>query len=216
MPRRCAACDDSLMRFESGICLHCLNDLPLTRFHGDPSNPVARLFWGKIELQAASSLLHFQRTGKVQRMLHRLKYKQDKEVGLLLGRLMGQAIEECGRFAAVDALLAVPMHPRKQRTRGYNQSQVLVEGIQEVWPKEAIGGDLLRVVQTPSQTRKGRLDRWKNVKEAFHVPDPAKLAGKHVLIVDDVVTTGATIEGCAKALAGVPDLRLSLFTAACA
>ena len=116
----------------------------------------------------------------------------------------------------MDTLLAVPLHKKKERSRGFNQSQLLVEGIQQVWELDSAGRELMRVVRTPSQTKRGRLDRWLNVKEAFHLPDPEALRGKHVLIVDDVVTTGATIEGCVKALEAVPDLRISLFTAACA
>ena len=100
--------------------------------------------------------------------------------------------------------------------RGYNQRQVLVDGMRQVWPLESVGKDLVRVVRTPSQTKRSRLDRWLNVKEAFQLPDPERLRGKHVLIVDDVVTTGSTLEGCAKALSGVPDIRISVYTAACA
>lgn len=216
LPRRCAACDTGLMRFEECLCLGCLQDLPRTRFHQDPLNRVERLFHGKVQLEAASALLHFSRRGMVQRMLHRLKYANDRNVGMMLGRLMAEELQACHRFSTVDTLLPVPLHPRKQRMRGYNQSQVLVEGMCEVWPLPSFGDELLRVVRTPSQTRQGRLDRWRNVKEAFHLPDPESLQGRHVLLVDDVVTTGATVEACALALSNVPGIRISLFTAACA
>jgi len=215
-PRRCSGCDEPLLKFETGICLGCLMDLPLTRFHNDPKNQVARLFWGKVELEAASSLLYFNRHGKVQRMLHRLKYKHDMEVADLLGRLMARELMACPRFQDVDALLAIPLHPGKERKRGYNQSQLLVDGIRTEWPKDSVEGSLRRVQYTTSQTRKGRMDRWSNVKEAFHLPDPMALKDRHVLLVDDVVTTGATIEGCVKALSQVPGIRVSLFTVACA
>lgn len=216
VPRRCGGCDTTLMRFESGLCLGCLEELPRTRYHDDTGNPVERLFWGKVELQAASAYLHFSAEGMVQRMLHRIKYGGDLELGLLLGRLMAEDLVKSARFRDVDTFMAVPLHPRKQRMRGYNQSQLLVDGMREVWPLNSTGGDLLRVVRTPSQTRRGRLDRWLNVKEAFQLPDPDALRGRHVLLVDDVVTTGATIEGCVKALSVVPGLRISLYTAACA
>lgn len=216
LPRCCASCDEPLMRFEKGICLTCLEDLPRTRFHDDPRNPVAQLFWGKVQLEAASSLLFFNRTGKAQRMLHRLKYKQDKEVGNLLGRIMAMDLMESTRFASVDRFMAVPLHPRKERMRGFNQSQVLVDGMREVWPLPASDTTLLRAVVTPSQTKKGRLERWHNVKAAFQLPDPEALRDQHVLLVDDVVTTGSTIEACAQVLSAVPGIRISLFTAACA
>ncbi len=216
VPRRCAGCDTTLMSFEECLCLGCMEDLPRTRFHEDAANRVEQLFWGKLKLESASALLHFARKGMVQHMLHRIKYQQDQDTGLFLGRLMGEELKDSPRFASVDMLLAVPLHPRKQRSRGYNQAQLLVDGMCETWPHPSVGRELMRVVRTPSQTKRGRLDRWLNVKEAFHLPDPGALQGKHVLIVDDVVTTGATIEGCVHALRTVPDLRVSLFTAACA
>lgn len=204
------------MRSEEVLCLACERDLPLTRFHDDPRNRVEQLFWGKVPLQAASAWLHFGPRGKVQRMLHRLKYAHDRDVGLWLGRGMATELMASQRFAGVDTLMPVPLHPRKERQRGYNQSQVIVEGMREAWPLEAAAGGLMRVVRTPSQTRRGRLDRWRNVREAFRLDDPERLRGRHVLLVDDVITTGATLEGCIKALSAVPDLRISVCTVACA
>lgn len=216
VPRRCGGCDKGLMHFERCLCMTCEQDLPLTRFHEDAENRVEQLFRGKVQLNAASALLHFSATGMVQRMLHRLKYHHDRQLGLHMGRLMGEELATSLRFATVDALLPVPLHPRKEHMRGYNQSQVLVDGMRQRWPLESIGKGLVRVIRTPSQTHRSRLDRWLNVKEAFHLPRPEELRGRHVLIVDDVVTTGATLEGCVKALSAVPDIRISVFTAACA
>lgn len=216
VPRRCAGCDGTLLRFEECLCTTCLADLPFTRFHDDPANRVEQLFWGKASLAAASALLQFSATGMVQRILHRMKYRQDLETGRYMGRLMGEALKSCPRFSHVDAVIAVPLHPRKQRQRGYNQSRLLVEGILEVWPKEDPHKALQRTAFTASQTKRGRMDRWTNVKEAFAVKDIDVLRDRHVLLVDDVVTTGATIEGCVKALSTIPGTRVSLFTVACA
>jgi ComF family protein len=216
MPRRCAACDMGLMRFEESLCMMCMRDLPRARFHDDPSNRVEQLFWGKLQLEAASAFLLFSRSGKVQRMLHRLKYGNDHTVGHVLGRLMAEELMASDRFRTVDTLMPVPLHPRKERMRGFNQSQVLVDGMRQVWPLPCATKELMRVVKTPSQTRRGRLDRWTNVKEAFQLADPEALRDRHVLLVDDVVTTGATLEGCAKALDEVPGLRISICTVACA
>lgn len=204
------------MHFEDCICLACVEDLPRTRFHEDPNNQVEQLFRGKVEITAASSFLFFIRTGKVQHMLHRLKYQNERHVGMFLGRLMAEDLRDSPRFQSVDCFLPVPLHPRKEFMRGYNQSQVLVDGMRQRWPLPSIGKGLVRVVRTPSQTRRSRLDRWRNVKEAFHLPEPEKLRGKHVLIVDDVVTTGATLEGCILALSVVPEIRISVYTVACA
>ncbi|MCB9193454.1 MAG: ComF family protein [Flavobacteriales bacterium] len=204
------------MRNEESLCLRCLSDLPRTYWHADPGNPVEQLFWGKVELHAASSFLRFMRHGRVQRILHQLKYRGDQAVGLQLGRLMAEDLFACDRFASVDAIVAVPLHRAKLRKRGYNQSQVLVDGMCSVHPLEQLGGDLLRVVRTTSQTRKGRWDRWTNVKEAFELGDVRAFHGRHVLLVDDVVTTGATLEGCIRTLRQAEDLRISVYTAASA
>jgi ComF family protein len=216
LPRRCAGCDTALMRFEPGLCLGCLSDLPQTRFHEDPDNPVEQLFRGKVPLASASAFLYFYRSGSVQHMLHRLKYKHDRDIGLLLGRMMGEVLKTSPRFATVDTLVAVPLHPRKERARGYNQSQVIIDGMLRTWPLAAPRHALVRTTATRSQTRKGRLERWLNVKEVFTVRDHTELAGRHVLLVDDVVTTGSTLEACALALLALPGTRVSVFTAACA
>jgi ComF family protein len=216
VPNRCAGCDRGLMRWEKSICLRCAEDLPRNRFHDDQDNAVEQLFRGKLRLQAASAFVKFTPKGHVQRMLHRLKYQADREVGLELGRRMGKEAMASRRFADVEIALAVPLHPRKLLQRGYNQAQVLVDGMCLEWPVRSMGAELLRVSSTSSQTKRGRLDRWLNVKEAFHVADPASLRGKHVLLVDDVITTGATIEACVLALSGIEGLRISVLSCACA
>mgnify|MGYP003393595709 CR=1 FL=1 len=216
IPRHCAGCDRPLHRTEGNICLVCLSDLPRTRFHDDPDNRIELLFRGCVQLEAASAFLHFSRSGRVQHILHRLKYRGDREAGLTLGRLMGREVKECARFHTVDTVLAVPLHRRKERARGYNQSQILVDGLREEWPLTDAQHGLQRVVRTATQTKRGRLDRWRNVMEAFEVSKPALLEGKHILLVDDVVTTGATMESCIRTLQQVPGVRVSVLTAACA
>ena len=182
----------------------------------DPDNAVSSLFKGRVPLTAAGALLRFDRSGKVQRILHHLKYKGDEGAGLALGRLMGQELKKSDRFAGVDTLMAVPLHASKERARGFNQSQVIVNGILEEWPLRIVHQELMRVTRTPSQTHKGRLDRWQNVKEAFQLAGAETLMGAHVLLVDDVVTTGATLESCVRTLLGVPEVRVSVCAAACA
>jgi ComF family protein len=216
LPRRCAGCDQALMAFEHSICMECVADLPRLRGYDDPENKVEQVFRGRVRLVAASAFLQFNKGGMVQHMLHRLKYKGDTDLGLELGRRMAEDAMSSRRFADVDLALAVPLHPKKEKQRGYNQSQVLVDGMLRAWPLEGMKHQLLRVLHTSSQTRRGRMSRWGNVKEAFRTADPGSLAGKHVLLVDDVVTTGATIEGCALALSAVPGIRISVLTCACA
>ncbi|MDX9751737.1 MAG: ComF family protein [Flavobacteriales bacterium] len=214
MPPLCSACDRGLMPFERALCLDCLRDLPLARFGGFADNPVAQRFRGRVRIEAASALLRFVPGGKVQRVLHRLKYANDERAGLLLGRLMAEDILRCGRFATVDAIVPVPLHPRRKRQRGYNQSEVLARGMREAWDVPVRCEALTRAVRTATQTRRGRIERWSNVRTAFTVPRPAEVQGRHLLLVDDVVTTGATIEACATALLAVPGARVSVYTAA--
>ncbi len=216
LPRRCAGCDQGLMGFEQSICSECVDDLPRLRGHDDPLNKVEQVFKGRVRLHAASAFLQFSKDGMVQHMLHRIKYQHDQLLANELGRRMAEDIMDSPRFSTVDLLLPVPLHPHKERMRGYNQSQLLVDGMRQVWPVEGLAKGLVRVVRTPSQTKRGRLDRWQNVKEAFQLPDATPLQGRHVLIVDDVVTTGATLEGCLRMLRDVPGVRASVYTAACA
>jgi ComF family protein len=177
---------------------------------------VERLFQGKFRVEAASAFLHFSTDGMVQRMLHRLKYKGDDAIGKELGRRMARDVMGSRRFADVDVAIAVPLHPKKLHQRGYNQAQLLVEGMREEWPLQNVDDRLLRIVSTSSQTRRGRLDRWQNVRTAFAVANESALKDKHVLLVDDVITTGATIEACARALENVPGVRISVLACACA
>jgi ComF family protein len=215
-PTRCGSCDSALMRWENVLCLRCRKDLPLARQHDDPRNRVEQLFFGRATLEAASSFLLFDRAGSAQRMLHRLKYKGDVELGLELGRMMAKDLQTSTRFTSVDMLMAVPLHPRKEKQRGYNQSQVLVDGMRQVMQLPVVDRGLVRVVATASQTRRSRFDRWLNVKDSFHLPEPELLRDRHILLVDDVVTTGATLQGCITALGAAPGVKVSVYTVACA
>ena len=180
----------------------------------DARNPVAQLFWGRVPLEAAGALLRFNTGGKVQHMLHRLKYKGDRHVGMGMGRLMGEEAQASPLFSSVDTVMAVPLHPRKERARGFNQAQVLADGLRQTWPLKPAGNELLRVLHTSSQTKRSRMDRWQNVQQAFAIGRTKTLDNAHVLLVDDVVTTGATLESCARALLEVPGVKVSVLTAA--
>lgn len=214
-PRRCASCDRALLRHEGFICTYCERDLPFARAHDDPQNKVEQLFQGKVELAAATSLFLFNRAGVVQRILHRLKYKGDMDLGIELGKLMARDLAESSRFKDIDLLMPVPLHPKRERIRGYNQSAVLAEGMNCIL-KRKVCRNLKRIQQTPSQTRKGRLARWENVEKAFHLHKPHSLEGRHILLIDDVITTGATVESCVRMLQQVPGVKVSLYTCAIA
>ncbi len=216
LPRCCTGCDQALMAHEQTLCGECVEDLPRLRSQDDPGNKVELVFRGRVRLQAASAFLQFTKDGMVQHLLHRLKYKGERDVGMELGRRMAEEVMPSPRFADVDVLVAVPLHRNKEKQRGYNQAQVLVDGMHEVWPLPRRETGLLRMVHTSTQTRRGRLARWGNVESAFQPADPESLRNAHVLLVDDVVTTGATLLSCARALEGIPGIRISVLACACA
>lgn len=209
-PRVCPACDEVLGLEDRDICFTCRHTLPETDYHTFPGNPVAVHFWGKVPLTAATALYHFSKDGKVQHMLHHLKYKHRKDIGLLLGNFLAKTLKDHPVFSTCDLIVPVPLHPKKQLQRGYNQSAVIAEGIAEK-TGIPVGKDILiRNTYTATQTRKGRLERWQNVDGKFILTKPEAIAEKHVLLIDDVVTTGATLEACAKVLLSQPGTKVAV------
>lgn len=196
-PHRCPGCGDILHGRRECVCPECLSRLPETDFAGQPANPVERLFWGRVAVDAATSRYYFTSDSALQGVLHALKYQGDKATGTLLGRLLGRSLADSGRFDDIDALIPMPLHPRKQRLRGYNQAEVIARGVSDVTGIPVIIDALTRRRFTDTQTKKSRLERWRNVSDAFHLPDPGTLQGRRLLLVDDVVTTGSSLEACA-------------------
>jgi ComF family protein len=209
-PPLCAACGEALMRQERALCLSCLAELPLTGFHRDMENPVAQLFWGRVMVEYATAFISLYRDSRYRNILYALKYGGQYRIGRDMGRMFGRTLSDTS-FMQADVLLAVPLHRRRMRHRGYNQSDMIARGMAEVMGKPLLRGLVRRTVPNPSQTSKSRIERWENVKGIFTVTDPAVLADRHVLLVDDVVTTGATFEACAAALltAGVAKVSLA-------
>ncbi len=197
-PPHCAACKGSLLRAESGICTHCRYHLPRTHYLAEPDNPVAQRFWGKVPLVHATAYLKFIKNGRTQNLLYALKYYHQPELGRQVGHWFGLALRQ--HFGAVfEVVVPVPLHPRRQRQRGYNQSEYIAQGIGMAL--DVPWANALRRVQfAQSQTRLSRWARWQNVATVFEVAEAAPIAGRHVLLVDDVVTTGATLEASAHQL----------------
>ncbi|HEX2935521.1 MAG TPA: ComF family protein [Bacteroidales bacterium] len=212
-PRICPACDNPLVRNEEFLCTTCLMDLPRTHFHKDPENEVAQMFWGRIKVENASAYLYFQKKSKVQHLLHKLKYKGDKEIGRFLGRMAGNELKETP-FGQIDMIISLPLHPKKQKIRGYNQSEMIALGLGEAMGKKIETNVLIRKFANTTQTRKHRYERWLNVEEVFEVVNYDKIANKHVLLVDDVVTTGATLEASAGELLKAGNTKVSIVTLA--
>lgn len=209
-PRICFACGNTLFRHENVLCTHCLFELPKTNFHRFPDSPLDKVFWGRVPLQRTAALYYFSKGGKVQHLIHQLKYKGQREVGIYMGKLLGRDLKAEPGFDSIQAILPVPLHPRKQRKRGYNQSEQFAFGLSESMGISLDVHSFIRTVATDTQTRKSRFARYENVKEIFRVTHPEKLENRHLLLVDDVITTGATLESCANILLQVPGVRLSV------
>ena len=176
-------------------------------------NPVARIFWGRVNVQTATSFLFFSKKGRVQSLIHQLKYKHQKEVGIYLGSLFGQSLIESPFYSNLDFIIPVPLHPKKLNIRGYNQSLMIAVGMNKSMKIDVFHG-LVRKLHSSTQTKKSRYQRWENVKDIFEVLEPEKLEGKRVLLIDDVLTTGATLEACATVISDIPDIKIYIATLA--
>ena len=213
-PLKCPACGKSLFPSEKSICTRCLYYLPRTQYHLTKNNPVARLFWGRVKLTSASSFLRFSPNGRVQRLIHHIKYGKGIESAAMLGELYGKDLSLSNSFNLIDLIIPVPLHPRKEKKRGFNQSQIFAQGIAKSLGKPLDSSLVIRSNDTETQTKKSRIARWFNVGDAFRVEKELQLMGKHVLLVDDMVTTGATLEACANKILSVPGTSVSIATIA--
>ncbi len=213
-PNVCLACGNTLYRQEEVICFSCLYKLPKTGFHFHAENPVSRVFWGRVDIQAATSFLFFSKGGSVQHLVHALKYKGLKEAGVYLGKLFGSDLQQSELFKPVEIVVPVPLHPKKERKRGFNQSTCIAKGIADAMNIPCVDDNLIRKVHTSTQTKKSRYSRWDNVKGVFGLVHPAVFENRKLLLVDDVLTTGATLESCAACLLQIPGVRVSVATLA--
>jgi ComF family protein len=213
-PDICAACGNSLWKHERIICTFCQLHLPLTNFHLERDNPVSRIFWGRVRIESAASLYYFNKGNRVQHLIHQLKYKGRKDIGILLGQYYGPWLKNSPFFDTVSMIIPVPLYKKKLMQRGYNQSEQFALGLSGSMKVTVDAKAVSRTRDTETQTRKSRYRRWQNVDGLFVVNDPARLSGHHILLVDDVITTGATIEACIQALQDIPDVVISVATIA--
>lgn len=214
-PKNCAACNLNLAHGEDMICISCLYKLPRTYYHRLKHNPVSQKFEGRLPVRAAFSFLFFHKGNLSQILLHQLKYKGRQDFGERLGALFAKDLTEDG-YTAPDVLIPLPLHPARLAWRGYNQCDSIARGIQKYLNIE-IGYEIVkRVVANPTQTRKTRYDRWLNVKHIFEVTHPENIRGKHVLLLDDVITTGATLEACGDSILRAGAREISIATIATA
>lgn len=213
-PHNCEGCGSDILYDTQFLCAKCLHRLPESGFFSKAANPVEKLFYGRLTVQYAGAAYYFTKDSLLQHVLIQLKYRGNKDAGYFLGRMMGYALARSGRFNDVDALVALPLHARKEYKRGYNQAALLCEGISEVWHKPVLKDAVTRTRFTETQTQQNRVSRWQNMEGVFKVPHPDKLRNRHILLVDDVITTGATLETCGSSILEVEGVRLSIGAAA--
>jgi ComF family protein len=213
-PQYCEGCGSDVVDEDQLLCLQCLTRFPETGFLDSPGNPVEKIFYGRLPVQAAGAAYYFTKDSLMQHLVTQLKYHGNKEVGKYLGRMTGRELARCDRFSAIDYIIPLPLNAKKQQQRGYNQAAVIAEGIASVIEKPVLHNAVERKHFTETQTKKDRVHRWQSMQEVFAVKDTAVLENKHVLLVDDIITTGATLEACGAEIAKVPGLKLSIATVA--
>ncbi len=199
-PRICCGCGNPLFKGEQVICLNCNIKLPRTEFGFGTENPVGKLFWGRLKINYASSFLYFRKSGLSQQLMHALKYKGNKEAGYYLGQIYGQEIREEILKTKPDMIVTVPLHKNKLKSRGYNQSDEIARGFSEATGIPFIKDVLVRKEMTGTQTRRKRFERWENMENKFVLNESSSIFGQHIILLDDVITTGATLEACGTVL----------------
>jgi len=211
-PYYCLVCGHPLVQNEQFICLFCHCNMPKTNYHYNKANPARDLFSGFAQVNEVTSYLFFEKEGITQKLIHSLKYYGNKQLATYLGRTAAFELKAAGCYASIDTILPIPLHPKKEKRRGYNQSEWIAKGFASVYGFDSEKKYLKRNTDSKSQTRKSIYDRHINVEKIFEVTDPAYYYGKHILLIDDVLTTGATISSCIEAFLLIPDVKISIFT----
>lgn len=212
LPRYCAVCGEILSYGEKDICLNCLYQLPIV----EPidNKEIEKLFWGIVPVERASSYIYYRKGSPYNNLLHIIKYKNHPEVASQLAATAAIELNKNGFFEGIDYIIPLPLSKKKQRQRGYNQCDYIAKGLSKISGIPILRNCITRTIANETQTHKNRDERWKNVEGIFTVISPNELEGKHILLIDDVVTTGATIAACAKSIATLPNTKISIFTIA--
>jgi ComF family protein len=210
-PHKCVLCGAPVYDRSGLLCSKCINEMPKTNFHNDLDNKTAQIFWGRIDLNFAASFLYFYKGSKYRHLIHLLKYNNMPELGVYLGELYGADLIDVNVLKGASYIVPVPLHPKKKRIRGYNQSERFSKGLSDVLGIES-KELLVRKIFTETQTKKSREERWLNVKDVFDVVDCKQIENKHIILTDDIVTTGATLEACALALKKCKNVEVSILT----
>ena len=208
-PDICLSCGGTMVKGEEVVCIRCMMQLPKTNFHLDAINPIIKHFWGKVPVHAATAYYFFNKGEKVQELIHALKYRNKPEVGHKIGRLLGYDLKASTLFKDIEAIVPVPLHANKIAIRGYNQSEQLAIGLVEAY-NISCTNLLIRNKHTETQTHKHRFERFVNVNSVFEINNMESAVNKHILLVDDVITTGSTLVACAEELLKIRGVRVSI------
>ena len=209
-PKHCLGCGSDLVSDKNPICAACIQQLPLTKFENFAENPVERIFWGRVKIKAASAHYYFTKDSRLQQIMHQFKYKSRLEVGIYFGKKIGKALTESGRFNDIQAIVPLPLFRVREKIRGFNQAEILCRGISEKMGVPLYSQTISRQSSTKTQTTKDRIARWQNMKGKFQITSPGPLLNKHVLLVDDIITTGATLDACANVLQEIDGISISI------
>ncbi|MBI5009141.1 MAG: ComF family protein [Bacteroidia bacterium] len=209
-PRICYGCGNHLLRNENIICTECYVVIPRTDYHLRRDNPVEQLFWGRCKIETAAAFSYYNKGSRIRNLIHNLKYRGIKEIGFELGRIYGLSLKSSGFTETIDIVLPVPLHPAKQRSRGFNQSELIANGISDATGIPVNKSAVVRIVSSSTQTKRSRYERWENVEGIFGIADTESIRGKHILLIDDVITTGSTMESCINEILKTEGVKVSV------
>ncbi|GGG38820.1 ComF family protein [Bizionia arctica] len=215
-PKVCYACQFQLSDNEEYICTDCRHNLPITNYHLDNDDFVLKTFYGRAKIEHATALLRFEKKGITQTLIHNLKYKGYEDIGMFLGTWLGEELKEIEAYQTIDAVIPVPLHKKKLRKRGYNQVAKFGQEIAKQLNTNYYDDVLIKVTNTASQVNKSRFSRWINNDELFTIQNKEKISNKHILLVDDIITSGATMEACISVLNQAPNVKISIVAMAIA
>ena len=213
-PKVCLGCNAMLTDYEKYICTSCRHELPITNFHLNQDETIKKIFYGRAQIEQATSLLRFQKKGIVQHLIHNLKYKGYQDIGIFLGEWLGEELKTLPKYKKIDVVIPVPLHPKKLKKRGYNQVAKFAQHLAAALEKDYLDDVLIKQTNTSSQVYKNRLERWTSPKEQLVLQNNYKIKGKHILLVDDIITTGATLEACIEVLNSEENHKISIATIA--